>query len=211
MNSKFFGFVGVESFEIVHLLGNVLNDLGYTFTVIDYSPFADVMYTIPGYKGGNLDTEYNGIQFYRNASTDVVDTEFALLYFGMNVSHPVIAECDELWLFTNAYLHNIIALSQMTIAGDQARFVIFRDRQLARATKKLVLDEFAGINVNENNFFELDDDTSALDVQFRCQYDSKISLKGISSSIEDLIVNILNTDFEVKDIKKSTRKVLGKK
>ena len=212
MDNKIYGFIGVESFEIVHLMGAALQELGYKLSVVDYSPFADLMYTIPGYNGGNLDAEYNGIQFYRNATLEVVEEdEFIVLYFGMNLNHPLIRECDELWIYTNSYLHNIAAISNIKIAGEQARFLVFRDRQLTRATKQLVMEELACLNVNDSNFIELDDDTATLDIQFRCQYDSKIVMKGVSTSIQDLIATILESDFEVSSTRKALRKVLGKK
>ena len=212
MDSKIYGFVGVESFDIVHLLGNVLSSLGFTLTVVDYSPLGDVIFTVPGYDGSQVSYSYNNLEIYRSVPLEEVrPSEFMLLYFGMNVKHPYVAKCDEVWLFSDSQLQKINAICNVNLTGKQPRFVVFRDRQLTRATKSLILDELSELNVQNSNFIELDDDTSTLDLQFRVQYDSKILFKNVSSNICDLIVNLLEADFEVKDIKRGMKGVLGKK
>lgn len=212
MDSKFIGFVGVESYDVVHLLGNVLLGLGYKLTVVDCSQFGDIVYTVPGYTTDMTQIDYNNLTIYRAGSVNQIKlAEFVLIYFGMNTKHPDIKKCDELWIYTDSQLHKLNALSRLAINKEQPRFVVFRDRQLTRATKELILDIMKPLNVRDSNFIELDDDVQSLDIQFRIQYDSKILFKGVTSNVTDLVINILESDFELKDIKKSLKEVLNRR
>lgn len=198
MDKKKIAFVGEPSYDIIMYLGQVLNLLGFKLTVYDLSPLKDVVSTIPNVDFSDGVGEYQGIDIVWGNITEVQNQEYAIFYFGYNVMHPLIAKCDEVWIFTDYQIQHINALKCLNV-GTIPRFLVYLSDDVGRAATRFIIQEFEHLHiVDGENFVEVENISK--EFRFHCQYDNTIKYKRIPRSFVTLVHKILEVDFSKKEI-----------
>lgn len=197
MDKKKIAFVGEPCSEVILYLGQILHELNYNLTVYDLSPLKDIVSIVPNVDFSDGEAEYQNIDIVWGNITEVQNQEYSVFYFGYNVDSPLIAKCDEVWIFTDYQIQHINALKRVNV-GTIPRFLVYYSDDIGRASIKFILNEFAFMRITDDNFIEVDNYSK--EFRFQCQYDNCIRYKNGTKVLTPLIKMLLEIDFSNKEI-----------
>lgn len=197
MDKKKIAFVGEPCCEVVLYLGQILDFLGYELNVYDLSPLKDIASIVPNVNFADGVAEYMGLNVVWAGFDSVPTEEYSLFYFGYNVGNPLIASCDEVWMFTDYQLQHINALKRVAV-GTLPRFLVYMQRDVGRTEARFIMNEFAFMQINDDNFVEVD--AASDDFRFRCQYNNVVKFGKGAKLLPILIRKLLEVDFDNKEI-----------
>lgn len=215
--SKVLGFVGIESYDLVHLLGQTITKLGRAVIIVDCSEFGDFVSTVPYGVDDGCVVEYCDMTIARGIALDEIITDdtdeydYAIIYFGSSIKHPDIELCEEVYLVTDFQKHNINRLLQVVLDNEQCRFLIYRNRVSTKIDITYVINTLKSLEVDEDTTYVLDDEQEDYDNMVMLQYDSVLNGVSISSGIKDFIVDVLKVDFTQKMIQGAIKKLNRRK
>ncbi len=197
MDKKKIAFVGEPCCEVVLYFGQILDYLGYQLTVYDLSPLKDIASIVPNVNLGDGEAEYLGIRIVWGDLGSVQNQEYAVFYFGYNVGNQLISKCDEIWMFTDYQIQHINALKTVQVK-DLPRFLVYLSDDVSHAAAKFMLNEFSGMQINDDNFIEVD--AASNEFRFKCQYNNVIKFKSGGKVLPTLIKQLLEVDFDRAEI-----------
>lgn len=203
--NKVFGFIGIESYDIMYYLASTLTKLHMSVLMVDNSDDKSLAYSVPNFddfaKLGII--SYVGVDIAVDLSAEQLQEssyDYVLVYFGFSRRNAEIALCSEVYLVTDLQLHNIFRLSRVELSEDAYVFLVVRDRYCSKMSPELVLDSLKQYVIDKDNIIYLDDSAEDLNAKILCQYNSKITFKKVSKSIIGFVTKVLCVDFSEKDI-----------
>lgn len=214
MSNKVYGFVGVESYDLILALGRTLAVLNCKVLLLDKSSDSTLMYTATEDVQSGSEVDYYNMSMV--CKKPVVECEpdrydYIFINFGRTSNDEDLARCDEIYLVTDYQLSSVLGVASVPIAADQSRFAIFRDRIDGRIDLDYAVLRLECQNITENNVYYLEDGPQDLANRVACQYDSVFYFDGMSSTIRDFILSVLNIDFTNKEIINAMRTLYRKK
>lgn len=202
---RILGFVGCDSYDIIHYLSRILLELGESILLIDYSSLQALSCgivedkEIVDFRGVDIafDLELQEKLFHQYS--------YILLDFGIENNHKNLAECDEIYLVTDYQLYKIQLVLNTVMDEEQQRFLILRNDVGIKVKEDAILIEFDGL-VDKENTYKLNSDEKDLKNCILCQHNGAIAFKRISGDMKELLVKILEIDYERKEILAAIKK-----
>ncbi|MEY8333254.1 hypothetical protein AALB53_09120 [Lachnospiraceae bacterium 47-T17] len=202
MSSKVFGFIGIESYDLVHALGSVITALGCNAILVDNSEDGALACTVPyGMDNGTV-VNYYGVDVARFIDADEFrdEYEYIILYLGADCEDGSAQDCDEVYLVTDYQKHNIQKLLNVSLKDEQCRYLIYRDRIAAKIDLSYLQEVLSPLGINDETSYMITESQNDYDNMVMLQYDSVVPKFSVSQSAQELITDILNVDFNSKNI-----------
>jgi hypothetical protein len=202
------GFIGIESYDIIHYLSRVARGLGKKSILIDCSDSMALSYTIrnPLVPVGNL-VDYRGVDFISQPeSIDFIEQyDYAFIDFGFDNEHPFIDECDGIFVVTDYQLHTNARIKGLEVADDQFLGLLLRNDVGSKVQAQTVIKQLGGLRFDEENVFSLMQADSNTATALAVQYDNVFKFDKITSDLKDFIISFFSEDFKEVDVKKALK------
>lgn len=215
MLSKVFGFVGIESYDIVFALGCVASSLGRKVLVVDNSRDGAFACIVPFGVGKDCTVNYYDIDVARDTLLHSIDYDdeydYVITYLGDNITCRDISACDEVYLVTDYQKHNILRLSQLELQDEQCRYLIYRERVTARVDLRFIQEKLSPLSITDETSYLVSESQADYDNMVMLQYNNVLRKFFISESVGSFIIDVLNVDFSERDIRAAIKTVNRRK
>jgi len=213
MNKEIIGFYGIDNFDIVLYLANLLKGLGKTVLMIDNSESGSLACSVPVLSeldSKNEVIEYQGIGFTTLEYDDYIAAgyDYILVHYGF-IKNETFKFCTRLVYSVNQLKHNVEKMNNLTNVGEIPKQVLFCDYVSCKIDQKYILDKLK-LETTEDNLFVFDLDLYDIKNRILSQYNSTVNFKKITPAVKDYLINtvkILCPEISEKEIKKIYNKV----
>lgn len=200
------GFFGVECYDLMHYLGQVMVELGLRVLMLDKSDTKSLSCTIPGEFIEKDYVTYLGIDFCTAMDLEEVATKADAVYdiilvdFGFQHADKDIKKCSEMYLVTDYQLHHIMRMKELQLSDEVFRLLVIRDRVSTKLSPDYVIEELQGLNLTQDVTLLLEDTLMDLETKLLCQYDSTFSFRHVSHGFKEFILQVLSIDFDRRTV-----------
>lgn len=207
MSTRLIGFVGVDKYDIIHYLANILTVLNKSVLVVDSSLYGSITYTMP-----SIYRQEHGIFNYRNfdvvlhpdlSMIDFTPYDFVLVDFGFDVHNGDIMRMHEVYMVTDMQMHNVLRFKELELWPYQERFLVVRDIVRLRSIDNYIIEEFLDKSVGPDNTFAVHLDESDKIKMLDCMYNTTYKFKELSESMRSLLYGIVSPYFKEKEFYKA--------
>lgn len=209
MAGKMIGFIGIEKYEIMHYLSRILFYLKQKVLLLDQSSERALACSIPVLLYGNKEImDYNGVDVAEGLGTEALrwlDYDYILVDLGFQVNHPLLSQCDEVYLVSDLQLHNIRNLSVLQLEKHQQRFLILKSFFANQINPRYIYEEMTPLMIQEENSYALSLEEKDYENCLQCQYQNRISMKRISKGMRRMLSDMLMVDFTRLQIEQAFR------
>lgn len=210
MDTKIFGFVGIESYDLIYYAANLIQNLGCNVILIDASEKRDksLMHIV------HCDFEDNSIYKFKDisfVSTSAVaalnfdNYDYAFVYYG-KVKDTIKLVCDELYLVTDYQMHNLELLRQFCMT-EVCKFILVRDRSYCNFSEKYLLEEFPELGLRTEDIFAVEDTDADVSTRLLLHHSASVKLNKISKSVKVFIFHLFDVDFTLKQMESAWKKI----
>lgn len=199
MNTKVFGFVGVECYDIIYYTAKVASNLGFKCIMVDLAKDGALSYLYQDTFSAGEVVDVNGIDLIKGP----LETGSLAGYDYVFISYehtPVLLElCHELYFATTFQRNDIYWLKDLRVP-DVARFLVVRDRAASSMSYKYILEELPNLEISEDDIYALEDTEDDIAAKIYLQHSMKTKLGRLSTSIKDLVEHLLDIDSDKKQL-----------
>lgn len=206
MDSKVVGFFGSDSYDLVHFLARVLQQLGKRVLIADRTEDKVMMLTVPVAEAAPI-VDYRGIAF-TGEPVDVVNSEYdyIFLYYGFDCQQ-ISEVIEESYFVTDCQMQSIQKLKHLTLQENQFRALVIRNSVPERDIMNYVNLELEHLEFGEENVYTLPFNQADISAMLAVQYDSVYKFDYVSKPTMDFIVGFCSLDFPEKDVVTALRVV----
>ena len=199
MDSKVVGFFGSDSYDLVHFLARVLQQLGKQIVIVDRTRDRTMMMTVPTAEmAGTVD--YRGIDF-TTEPVDIVHSEYDYIFLYYGFDCPGISDAvEESYFVTDCQMQSIQKLKRLTLKEIQFRALVIRNSVPERDILGYVNLELGHLEFGEQNVYLLPFNQADISAMLAVQYDSVYRFDYVSKPTVDFIVGFCSLDFPEKDV-----------
>lgn len=206
---RIIGFVGVECYDLIHLLSKVITTLGASCLVIDNSDTKALSCSVPGGLTAGNCSYYHGVDFIADISlrdnTDTQSYDYVLIDFGFS-NDADMKLCDEVTLVTDFQIHNLERLKQIDV-GDVYRNLVLRDRVSSKLKPEYAISELSMHGITSENTILLEESQQDLENRLLCQYNNVFNFKQACDGMRVFVESALVMDYSVSQIKSAYKTV----
>lgn len=213
-NKKAFtiGFLGIDSYDIIHYLSRILCKMEKKVLLVDCSNTHGLTNSVPGPDELDKTTviHYRNVDFTASYKKEQLE-QYDVIFFDFtdNVTHHLIDLCEDLYLVTDQQRHNISKVKQIydDTTTEQYVTVIIRNVVKCKIGMKYLLN-LIGFDASDEHYYVLDADVIDQELMLLCQYDNVFSFKKISNGFKKMLISILveNMKLEEKEVKLALKK-----
>lgn len=188
MLTKVIGFNGVESYDIVLYLANIIKAIGHKkILVVDLSESRATFHCVPAPMLANKEKiNHRGIDFTVNDNkSDYSNYNFVFIDFGKRIKEN--NRCDFLFSVTDLQVHNIANIE--LVAPYQ--YVIMRDVLKKKIQQSYIFESLEEQGFSKEKIYTLPFDKYDYINKLECQYNEVIKFNNLSGDFYDLLESIL--------------------
>lgn len=188
MLTKKIGFIGIESYEIIHYLSRVLIHMNKKVLLVDRSETRSLEYSISAPKELKQKVaDYRGVDF-SDKIPEKSEYDLVLIFYGFKENKDS-SDCDDLFFVTDLQVHNMDRLNQKNPC--KSKYVIVKNMIPLKINEKFVRLYLDKLELSKERFIFLLEDKRDKECMLYCQWEHVFTFHQISSSLKDLILSIL--------------------
>lgn len=199
MNTKIFGFVGSECYDIIYYTSRVATALGIKCLMVDLAKNGGLTYLYHGDCIAGEIVSVNNVDLVKAPVDSKIFNEYDYVFLSFETNANQLQMCHELYFATTFQKNQIQALKGINVP-NVPRFLILRDRGACSMNFKYVLDELRNLDVSENDIYALDDTDDDIAAKIYLQYSMNAKLGRLSASVKTLVEHILDVDTDKKSL-----------
>lgn len=207
MAARLIGFVGVDKYDIIHYLANILTTLNKKVLVVDSSEYGSIKSTIPAIFKEEQDVfsyrKFDVLLNPKGANVNFNDYDFVLIDFGFDVKNPILVNMHEVYMVTDMQMFNVNRLMELEIGLYQERFLIVRDIVKLKSIDSYIMSEFTAKSIGPHNTFALRFDETDKVRMLDCMYTDDYKFKDVTSSMQGVLYGILSPYVGEKEFTKA--------
>ena len=221
---KVIGFVGIDKYEIVLYLSQIIKNLGRSVLISDSSVYGalDDSISYVKEKSSNEIINYMGINYINTIREEKVSYncqevlnleenkekyDFILIDFGFDVSADIYNLCDSAFIVTDMQKHNIRRAGSLADKINIPYSIIIKDM-----IKCKISSDYLAKSIQRSHpaqmVYTVYKDTLDEEYKLKCQYNTRIGFKKLSKDFRNMLIAIVkscNGDIEEKTITKALR------
>lgn len=202
------GFVGIESYDLIHYLSRIARALGQKSLMVDLSDNRALSHTIrnPLVPDGEI-VDFRGVDFIAR-KIDVSKFsgyDYVFIDFGFQVNSTVIDVCDEVFCVTDFQRHNIARLREVQL-GEQFIILVLKDEVSINVKADAVLAQLPELQIDSENVYTIAHSDSNYASALGIQYGSVFRFDRITSDYKTLLLDYFSEMFKESEVKAALKK-----
>lgn len=202
MDVKIFGFVGIESHDIIYYSARMATKLGYSALMVDLSEDKSLACLYQGdYSKGEF-VDVNGVSLvYGELGRGYLSNhDYIFIYYGYTKTYLDL--CHEIYFVSTFQRNHINRLKGLSVP-NVPRFLIVRERYLCSVDLNYILEELKYLGIAEDDIWVLEDTDTDRAAKVYLQHSRKVKLNKLSDSMKELVSHLYDIDESKKNIEKA--------
>lgn len=201
------GFYGIEAYDIILYLSQVLVHLGKKVLLTDRSIERALEHSLPELAKELPYLEFKGASFSRRVRAED-EKRYDYIITNMGREKESFGSYDYVFMLTDCQIHNIERIREIKqanlVTGIESYLII---RDMAGGKKLSYIQE--SCSFTKENTYYIYEDVQNLKLQLKCQYENRVEFKRLSPEAKemlfDICIHITGEEIEDKTLRAAFR------